>query len=97
VDVASEKVVKVIHEVGGEDEVWYNPSAHRYYTGSRDQPGGGVLGVINADTDTWIENLPTGTNAHSVAADTKNNMIFVPLTAPNAACPNGCIGIYRSR
>jgi hypothetical protein len=97
VDVKTEKVVKVIHEVGGMDEVWYNPAAHRYYTGSRDQPGGAVLGVIDADSDTWIENVPTGINGHSVAADAKSGMIFVPLTAPHAACPNGCIGIYQSK
>ena len=97
VDVKTEKVVKVIHEVGGMDEVWYNPGAHRYYTGSRDQPGGPVLGVINSDTDSWIENVPTGTNAHSVAADAKNNAIFVPLQAPHPACPNGCIAVYQAK
>jgi hypothetical protein len=97
IDVKAEKIVKVIHDVGGADEVWYNPGAHRYYTASRDQPGGGVLGVINSDTDSWIENVPTGTNAHSVAADPKNNAIFVPLVAPNPACPNGCIGVYQAK
>jgi len=96
-DVATEKVVQVIHEVGGMDEVWYNPGAQQYYTGSRDQPGGAVLGIINAATNRWIENVPTGTNAHSVAADAKNNSIFVPLTAPNPACPNGCIGVYQAK
>jgi DNA-binding beta-propeller fold protein YncE len=97
VDVKTEKVVKAIHDIGGEDEVWYNPTAHRYYTGSRDQPGGPVLGVIDADKDTWIENVPTGVNGHSVAADPKTGMIFVPLTAPHAACANGCIGIYQAK
>ena len=42
IDVATEKVVKRIKEVGGQDEVWYNPNAHQYYTASRDQPGGPV-------------------------------------------------------
>jgi DNA-binding beta-propeller fold protein YncE len=97
IDVKTEKVVKIIHELGGMDEVWYNPGAHRYYTASRDQPGGAVLGVINSDTDSWIESIPTGTNAHSVAADAKNNVIFVPLTAPNSACSNGCIGVYQAK
>jgi DNA-binding beta-propeller fold protein YncE len=96
-DVATEKVVKVIHEVGGQDEVWYNPAARQYYTASRDQPSGPVLGIINADTDTFVESIPTGVNAHSVAADSKNNAIFVPLTAPNPACANGCIGVYQAK
>jgi len=95
IDVATEKVVKVIHELGGQDEVWYNPTTRQYYTASRDLPSGPVLGVINADTDTFVESIPTGENAHSVAADAKNNAIFVPLTAPNAACANGCIGVYQ--
>ncbi len=95
IDVATEKVVKVIHELGGQDEVWYNPGAHQYYTASRDLPSGPVLGVINADTDTFVESIATGENAHSVAADSKNNAIFVPLTAGNTACPNGCIGVYQ--
>jgi DNA-binding beta-propeller fold protein YncE len=95
IDVATEKVVKVIHELGGQDEVWYNAGAHQYYTASRDFPSGPVLGVINADTDTFVESIATGENAHSVAADSKNNAIFVPLTAGNTACPNGCIGVYQ--
>jgi DNA-binding beta-propeller fold protein YncE len=95
IDVATEKVVKVIHELGGQDEVWYNPTTRQYYTASRDLPSGPVLGVINADTDTFVESIATGENAHSVAADSKNNAIFVPLTAPNPACANGCIGVYQ--
>jgi DNA-binding beta-propeller fold protein YncE len=97
IDVATEKVVKVIHELGGQDEVWYNPTTRQYYTASRDLPSGPVLGVINADTDTFVESIATGENAHSVAADSKNNAIFVPLTAPNPACPNGCIGVYQMK
>ena len=95
IDVATEKVVKVIHELGGQDEVWYNPTARQYYTASRDLPTGPVLGVIDADTDTFVASIPTSENAHSVAADSKNGAIFVPLTAGNPVCPNGCIGVYQ--
>jgi DNA-binding beta-propeller fold protein YncE len=95
IDVATEKVVKVIHELGGQDEVWYNPTARQYYTASRDLPTGPVLGVIDADTDTFVASIPTSENAHSVAADSKNGAIFVPLTAGNSVCPNGCIGVYQ--
>jgi DNA-binding beta-propeller fold protein YncE len=97
VDVKSERVVKVIHEVGGEDEVAFDPAAQRYYTGSRDQPGGAVLGVIDARSNSWIENIPTGVNGHSVAADNRSHLVFVPLTAPHAACSSGCIGVYRTK
>jgi len=92
-DWKAEKVVKTIKEVGGMDEVWYDAGAGRYYTASRGQPGGPVLGVIDAKTDTWIENIPTAPGAHSVAADSKTKLVFVPLTA-NPACPKSCIGVY---
>jgi DNA-binding beta-propeller fold protein YncE len=97
IDVKTEMIVKVLHEIGGQDQVWYNPGVHQYYTASRDFPTGPVLGIINADSDTFVESVPTGENAHSVAADSKNNAIFVPLTAPNPACPNGCIGVYQAK
>lgn len=94
IDVKTEKIVNVVHEVGGEDEVWYDPGQHRYYTGSRDQPGGPVLGVIDASSNRFVASVPTGQNAHSVAADAKTGAVYVPLTAPNPACANGCIGVY---
>ena len=96
-------ILAIIHEVGGEDEVWYNPGDHRYYTGSRDffkSPNATtatpVLGVIDADTNRWIENVPTGTNAHSVAANPVNNHIFVPLEDPNTLCDGrpGCVTVF---
>ena len=51
------------------DEVWYDSGTHHYYTASRGQPGGAVLGVIDAKTNKWIENVPTAPGAHSVAAE----------------------------
>jgi hypothetical protein len=98
-------IVATITQVGGEDEVWYNPGDHHYYTGSRDfftsptaTTATPVLGVIDADTNQWIENIPTGTNAHSVAADSHNNHIFVPLENPNTLCGSlaGCVDVFQS-
>ena len=97
VDAKTETVVARIAGIGGEDEVWYDARKHRYYTGSRDQPGGAALGVIDANTNTLLETIPTGTNAHSVAADTQAGTVWVPLTAPNPACAHGCIGLYDTR
>ncbi len=94
-DLATEKTTS-IPQVGGEDEVWYNPGNHQYYTASRDQPGGPVLGIIDATKNAWVANVPTAKNAHSVAADSTTNSIFVPLT-PSPACANGCIGVYAEK
>ena len=97
-------IVADITQVGGEDEVWYNPGDHRYYTGSRDfftnakaTAATPVLGVIDADTNRWIENVPTGTNAHSVTANPYTNNIFVPLENPNKICGTlpGCLSIFH--
>ena len=92
-DYKTKKVVKVIKEVGGMDEVWYDSGTNHYYTASGGNGGGPVLGVIDAKTDTWIENIVTAVGAHSVAADSKTKLVFVPLPA-NPACPKSCIGVY---
>lgn len=98
-------IVAKITQVGGADAVWYNPRDHRYYTGSRDfynvanpSVATPVLGVINADTNQWIANIPTGPNSHSVAANPLNNHIFVPIINPNPLCGElaGCVAVYQS-
>src|SRR6266853_542371 len=114
-----------IGNITGSDEVWFNKGDDRYYTasnrdcgkpggcpapaGTRD-PGGAVLGVINAETNLLIEKIPQGSNSHSVAADAKRNFIYVPQVAPKAVVgsggdttpvgagicgsTNGCVAVY---
>ncbi len=96
--------------VGGSDEVWFNPGDKRYYTASRNNPTGPVLGVIDAESQTLVQIVPTvntagntvtatrfpaGT-AHSVAVNPHNNHALVPLPANNVVpnCSNGCIGVF---
>ncbi len=82
-----------IPQAGGVDFAAYNPTDHHYYLGARDYftsptatAASPVLGVINAETNEWIENFPTGTNAHSVTVNPVNNQIFVPIEDPNPLC-----------
>jgi hypothetical protein len=49
-----------IWEVGGSDEVWFDAGTSRYYVAAAGMPGGPVLGVIDALTCGWVENVPTG-------------------------------------
>jgi hypothetical protein len=92
----------------GSDEVWFNAGDFRYYTASNRDPGGAKLGVIDA-TSVLIEKIPQSSGSHSVAADSKRNLIFVPESAPALApvggdtttvgagiCggSNGCIAVY---
>jgi hypothetical protein len=100
IDGTSGAIKATINTVGGVDEVWYNPSDNRYYLAARDMPGGAVLGVIDAATNLWLQNVPTGSNSHSVSVDPSNNHVFVPLQA-GAGCrtqsANGCIGVYAQQ
>ncbi len=80
--------INVAHVVGS-DEVWFNKGDRRYYTGSNRQPGGAVLGVIDAKANILIETVPQSSGSHSVAADSERNLIFVPQSAPKAVVGNG--------
>ena len=106
-DARNSSIDKIVTGVSGSDEVWFNPGDGRYYLAARNQPGGPVLGVIDAENQTLVQVVPTlnvggkpfvfpaGT-AHSVAANPHNNHVFVPLAANNVfpSCLNGCIGVF---
>lgn len=100
IDGTSGAIIADITEVGGVDETWYNPGDNKYYTASRDMPNGPVLGVIDAATNTWLVNVPTNTNSHSVSVDSSNNHVFVPLQAGGICTTqssNGCIGVFAQQ
>jgi len=93
-------VAPEIHEVGGVDEIWYNPGDNKYYLASRDMPNGPVMGVIDAGSNLWLENVTTGSDSHSIAVDSSNNHAFVPLQAGGQCTTqssNGCIGVYAQQ
>jgi len=100
IDGASGKILATINNVGGVDETWYNPGDKRYYLAARDMPNGAVLGIIDAVSNLWLENVPTGSNSHSVSVDPSNNHVFVPLQAA-AGCTtqsaNGCVAVYAEQ
>ena len=93
IDDTNGNVLADFTQTGGSDEVWYNPGENRYYLAENAAQS---LGVIDAGTLTFIENVETGLGAHSVAADAINNHIFVPIATPDPACPNGCIAVFAS-
>jgi len=98
---AMSKAQTPIANITGSDEVWFNKGDGRYYTGSnrdcKNFPGPcgsgsqqtAVLGVIDAKTNSLIETVPQGSGSHSVAADSKRNLIFVPQVAPTAVVGSG--------
>jgi hypothetical protein len=118
---ATTKHFSHVNGIVGSDEVWFNKGDGRYYTGSNrncksatvcsanaaDQAA--VLGVIDG-TSVLIETVPQSSGSHSVAADSKRNLIFVPQSAPVAVVgaggdttavgagicgsTNGCVAVY---
>jgi hypothetical protein len=57
-----------------------------------------ALVSTDADTNQWIENFPTGTDAHSVTVNPVNNQIFVPIENPNPLCGTlpGCVSVFTT-
>ena len=75
-------VVATVPGLGGADEVAYNARNGQYYTASRGNPGGPVLGVIDATTDKLVEMIPIkGGAPHSVASSEATGHVFVPVGA----------------
>ena len=108
-DLKSGRVIASFPQVGGSDEVWYDPASHHYYLAARSYqtPAGvttPVLGTIDATTNQFDGNVATSTSAHSVAADRVSHHVFVPIGFPAAGasdptnpCPvlaRGCIAVY---
>jgi hypothetical protein len=77
-----------VANITGSDEVWFNPGDDRYYLGASKAPkptgsslgSGAVLGIVN-DSSVLVKSIPQSSNSHSVAADERRNLIFVPQVA----------------
>jgi hypothetical protein len=117
---AATKHYSHVNGIVGSDEVWFNKGDGRYYTGSNRNcktappcpaaaQQAAVLGVIDG-TSVLIETIPQSSGSHSVAADSKRNLIFVPQSAPVSVVgaggdtttvgagicgsSNGCVAVY---
>jgi hypothetical protein len=81
-----------VNGITGSDEVFFNSGDNRYYLGASGaiKPAGSplgtgaVLGVVDG-TSVLIESIPQSSGSHSVAADSKRNLIFVPQNYTVAA------------
>lgn len=99
IDDVSGNVTATIPQIGGSDEVWYDPGNMTYFLAARYAAGGSMLGTIDARTNAFLGSLSIAKGSHSVAADPYNNHVFVPTPADptDPACLNGCIGVYGRR
>ncbi len=109
INVKTGEIQATIPQVGGSDEVWFDPASQHYYLGARSNTDNTgkvvpVLGTVDAQTNVWDGNVPTSTSAHSVAADRVSHHVFVPIgfaaagaADPTNPCPDvtkGCIAVY---
>lgn len=94
IDPQGGTIVSTFYQVGGSDEVWYD--GRKYYLAAVSNKGGPVVGIIDAESERWTINIPTGPHSHSVAADAASRRIYVPLAAgkDNKVCTSGCIAVY---
>jgi len=96
-------IVAIIPQVTGADESWYNSGDRRYYVAASNCPvsicGGPVFAVINADTNEWLQNVPTATGAHSIAVNPRNNLVFSPRgpVPPDPASTDVGAAVYGHR
>ena len=104
-------VFNVITQVGGGDEVWHNPGDERFYvTGaSTIAPLVQSLGVIDAETSTWLQNVADIRGKNPAAfAETNHIFTIVQINAAIVAAPatddstctqfglrgRGCIAVF---
>jgi hypothetical protein len=88
-------VVGRLPDLGGDDEVWFNPGdGHYFLAGGQNVPE--QLGVADsaghrADAIFITAQNPnkTGRRAHSVAADSNRNEVYLPIPAVNATAAPG--------
>ena len=106
INAVNGNVINTITQVRSGDEVWYNSGDGQFYVASTDTNGSPVLGVIDAETATWRQNVPVGRAIRNVSAFAGNNHIYVASVAPPAGTPDtsacasfgfegvGCIAVF---
>ena len=91
--------IKIITGVGGEDQVWYDPVRHRYFLSARNNPGGPILGILDAVSETVLQTLVSSSGAHSVTVDPVSGEVFMAFggnlaAVTNSVCPDGCMAVF---
>lgn len=83
INAANGSMVTMITQVGGGDEVWYNSGDGQFFVTAADPSGATMLGVLDAETAAWRQNVPAP-GARNVAALAGNNHIFTVVRPPAA-------------
>ena len=96
INLRSGVVSQKIKGVTGSDQVWFNPGDNHYYVAAEAARNGPVLAAIRADGSHSLLTTPTQAGAHSVAADSRTNRVFVPFgpSPGDPQCRYGCVAIF---
>ncbi len=88
---------KVVNGISGGDQAAFDPTNDTFFEAARFQPGGPVLGIVDAET-LALQLIAIGPNDHSVAVDPITNEVFIATGATTAFanCANGCIGVLAA-
>jgi DNA-binding beta-propeller fold protein YncE len=94
--VTTGNVLTTVAEVGA-DEIWFNPGEERVYFGGFQAT---KVPIVNTDNNKLVATLvvgqinpmppPPSQTTHSIAADSENNLIFVPVS-------NAGVKVYTDR
>lgn len=91
-------LLTLVNGISGGDQASYDRTTNTFFEAARFQPGGPVLGIIDAQT-LALQIIAIGANDHSVAVDPISGEVFVATAATTAFadCANGCIGVIAPR
>lgn len=95
-DLKTEKVIASTPKMGASDMAGYVEKLNLYVVGGREAPGGSSIGLIDAKTNEWIQNIPAPPNAHSVVVSHSNGHMLVPSGKTGGFC-GGCILVFGEK
>jgi hypothetical protein len=95
-DLKTEKVIASTPKMGGSDMAGYVEKLGLYVVGGRETPTGPGIGLLDAKTNEWIQNIPAPPNAHSVVISQANGHILVPSGKTGGFC-GGCILVFGEK
>jgi hypothetical protein len=103
--------LKTLKDLGGNDEVWFNPGDGHYFLAEGQLLPTELLGVVDsagkrADQAVPVADNPAATTrrAHSVAADPTVNQVYLPIPPvttgfSSTLClvpANGCVAVFAT-
>jgi hypothetical protein len=99
-------IVATFAQISKTDEIWYDPTTGRYFVTGANAAGHRVFDIISDTTNLLLQSvsLPVAdaSNPHSIAVDSLNGDVFVPLAGNtaavggNAVCALGCVAVYAN-